>query len=222
MGVRLHTGGRTRRWLGEQLGGDERLGDRVWRRCLHLGGLLVLLLYVLPRGFFVVLPTDVALVIALGGVLALEALRQGFGLELPTIRPHEQRRIASFAYFAVGLSVAVLVFPRTAAVAAVVGASLIDPAVGELRELGWTPRRAALAGWAGYVAFAAPWLDLSTPWGPLVATAAALASGGILIAVEGPLSRLRVDDDLAMPVLTGLALAVPLWIAAGGVALPAV
>ncbi len=221
MARRLHTGGKTRAWLGRRFGGDERLGDRIWRRCLHLGGVVVLIVYVVPRDFFVVLPTEGVLLLALAAVLVLEFLRRRAGVELPTIRPHEEHRVASYAYFAVGLSLAVLIFPKPVAVAAVLGAVLVDPLMGELRAAGLARPSVTLAGVGAYVAVVVPTLLLLGAWPLEFALAAGIALGLVGALVEGPASVLPIDDDLAMPLLPGLVAAAPYWIATGAIHLPA-
>lgn len=211
--IRLHRGGRWRSWLGRRLGGDAALGDRAWRRCLHFAGASVLLYYLLPPGAFLVVPTTTVLLAALAAVLVLEALRLAAGLELPTIRPYERRRLASYAYYAVGLTLAVLLFPRPIAVAVVLGTALVDPLIGELRLSGrWRPLYPALpvAVWAG-LGFAA--FLLVGAWTIPAAAIAALAGAGLAVAAERP-RMAGIDDDLVMTLvpalaLTGLLLVVP-------------
>ncbi|HEV2166748.1 MAG TPA: hypothetical protein VGS23_07245, partial [Thermoplasmata archaeon] len=139
--MRLHREGRLRGWLGRRFGGDAELGERIWRRCLHVLGAGVLVYYIVPPGFFRVVPNPVALLLALLMVLLLDALRLRGHVELPTIRPFERSRLASFAYFAIGLVLAVLLFPEAIAVAVVLGTALVDPLIGELR-LSESARRA--------------------------------------------------------------------------------
>lgn len=221
MELRLHTGGRTRGWLGRQFGGDERLGDRIWRRVLHLAGGVVLLVYVLPKGFFVVLPTDEVLLLALAAVLGMEAVRRAGRLQLPTLRPHELGRTASYAYFAVGLTVTVELFPRYVAVPVVLGAVLVDPLLGELRLRPVAHATALAVGWAVYVALAAPFLVLEGPWAPAVAVGLAVGAGALAVASEGPRTWIPLDDDAAMLLVPGIALALAAWAVAGFGPVPA-
>jgi len=137
--LRLHRHGQFRRWLGHALGGDEELGDRAWRRILHLFGALVLVYYAVPNNFFVVAPKADILLAALGVMFVLEALRHAVGLELPTIRPYETHRIASFVFFALALVLAVLLFPLPIAAAVVLGTAIVDPVAGELRRQSNSP-----------------------------------------------------------------------------------
>lgn len=203
--LRLHRGGRLRRWIGIRLGGDEALGDRVWRRVLHLVGAAVLLYYLLPSGFFLVAPTKVVLIAALVAVLGLEALRHVARVELPTIRPYERGRVASFAFYAVALVVAVLLFPRPIAVVVVLGTALVDPLIGELRLRSWGP--SARFAWPvlAYAMIGAAALKGVGGWTWGGSVLAAGLTGVVAVIVERP--RLRgVDDDLAMTIVPGIVL----------------
>ncbi|MCI4373285.1 MAG: hypothetical protein L3K02_06560, partial [Thermoplasmata archaeon] len=194
MTLRLHRRGRFRAWLGMRLGGDVELGDRVWRRVLHGLCAAVLLYYLIPDGFFIVAPKEEVLIAALALVLGLEALRHLAGLELPTIRPYEQRRVASFAFFAVAIVLAVLLFPVPIAAAVVLGTALVDPLAGEMRVAEF--RRAALWGVpiVAYAGLAFAGLALVGRWPVLDSLGLAVLAAPIAVAVERPKSR-WVDDD---------------------------
>lgn len=205
MALRLHRDGRFRRWLGARFGGDEVLGDRLWRRALHGVGAAVLLYYPLPTDFFVVLPKEEVLLLALGVVLLLEVLRHAVGLELPTIRPYEAGRVASFVFYAVALAGVVLVFPAPVAAATVLGTALVDPLAGELRESRRFRRGYPVVPLVAYFGLAYVGLALVGGWpaGPSLGLAALAAP--IAIAVEWPKIP-WVDDDLAMTFVPALAL----------------
>ena len=152
------------------------------------------------------------LVLALVVVLVLEAFRIRGDLELPTIRPFERGRLASFAYFALALVAAVLFFPEAIAVAVVLGAALIDPLIGELRIApGWRsayPTAPVLA----YALIAALALLVVGAWSWPASVLAAVGAAALAIGVE----RLRyrhLDDDLTMTLVPGIALSalVVLW-----------
>jgi hypothetical protein len=212
MHVRLHRGGRWRTWLGARFGGGPELGDRIWRRILHFVGAAVLVYYLIPPRFFLVVTKEEALLLALAAVLVMEGLRLAAGLELPTIRPWERRRVASFAYFAVALVVAVLLFPRPIAVAVVLGTAFVDPLIGELRlrpGLGaatlWGAPFAAL----GAIVVGALLLVGNWSIGPaLVAAAVAAAIGTVVERPKLP----YYDDDLAMVLAPGIALTLWVWL----------
>ncbi|HYK93147.1 MAG TPA: hypothetical protein VEY07_03790 [Thermoplasmata archaeon] len=202
---RLHRGGRFRDWLGRRAGGDRATGDRLLRRVFHLAGVVVLAYYLLPPRFFVVLPTETVLVLALIAVLGVEFVRLLGGIEVPTIRDYEARRVASYAWFAVALVVAVLVFPEAVAVPVVLGTALVDPLIGELRRAGGRFARAypavPIAVYAG-LAVVPLWV---AGWGPLRSGGGALIAALIAVAVERPKIS-EVDDDLAMTVLPAIVL----------------
>ena len=202
----LHRNGRFRARLGSWFGGDYELGDRIWRRCLHVFGLAVLLYYVLPPGFFLVVPNVVALLLALGAVLAMEAARLFGWMELPTLRPWEHRRVASYAFYAVALVLAVLAFPRTVAVVVVVGAALVDPLAGELRvRRTASPASLWVVPILTYTVLAALLFVGVGGWRAAPALIAALGTGALATAVERPKFR-GYDDDFAMILAPGLAL----------------
>jgi hypothetical protein len=211
--AKLHRGGRTRAWIGRLLGGDETLGDRVWRRALHLAGAAVLLVYVLPSNTFGPIPVRVVLVAALLGVLLLEVLRRRAGWELPTIRPHEHARIASFALYAIGLVLAVLLFPEPVAVAVVLGAALVDPLRGELRLRRCSAATLWFSGFVLYAALAAPTFVLLGRYDWVRAAGATLIVSIVGVEMEGPNAPIPFDDDLTMTIVPGALLTFLLWAA---------
>jgi dolichol kinase len=203
--IQFHLGGRWRRWLGARLGGDEELGERAWRRILHFLGAGVLLYDVLPPRFFIVLPTEAVLLLALAAILILEALRLLAAAELPTIREYERNRPASYAYYAVALVVVILLFPLPVAAVAVLGAAFVDPLIGELRRTPGRSRYYPAVPILVYLAFAVPALLVLGRLSWL----AALGMGAVAAAVALVVERPRVwglDDDLAMTLAPALVL----------------
>jgi hypothetical protein len=205
MTLRLHRQGRFRAWLGGRFGGDVELGDRIWRRVLHGLCAVVLVYYVMPENFFLVAPKWAVLLAALAAVLLLEGLRHLAGLELPTIRPYEQHRVASFAFFAIALVAAVLLFPMPVGAAVVLGTALVDPLAGELRvrdstrEVQWGVPIVAYTGLA--------WLGLAGVgrWPAIPSVGLALVAAVLAVAVERPKGK-WVDDDLLMTLVPAVAL----------------
>jgi hypothetical protein len=201
--LRLHRGGRFRAWLGLRLGGDAALGDRMLRRLLHGAGAFVLVYYLLPVRFFVVVSTEEVLLLGLAVILVLEALRLAVDLELPTVRPYESRRVASYVFYAVALVVAILLFPEPIAVAVVLGTALVDPVIGELRRApGWARAYPAMP-LILYAALALLAFALTRPWGALESVVLAATAAVVAVAVERP-KLPWIDDDLAMTILPGL------------------
>jgi hypothetical protein len=203
--LRLHRGGGFRRRLAAVLGREESAGDEIWRRMVHAAGAFVLVYFVVPSGFFVVVSKEVVLLVALAAVGGIEVLRLGFGVELPTIRGYEARRPASFVFYAVGLVVAVLLFPEPIAVAVVLGTAFVDPLAGELRSSARWRRFQPALPLVVYFALAATALAVVGPWPwPDAVGLGALAS---VVGVAVERWRFRwLDDDLTMTVVPALVL----------------
>lgn len=205
MDLKLHRGGRFRRWLGVRLGGDFALGDRIWRRVLHGLGAAALVYYAIPSGFFVIAPKVWVLVAALVAVLFLELLRHLAGLELPTIRAYEERRVGSFALFGIAIVAAIVLFPEPIAAAVILGGALVDPLAGEIRG---SRAHRGLSPWvplAVYGGLAFTGLSILGGWPVLPSFGLAAGAAFLAIAVEGP--RIRwMDDDLAMMFVPAVAL----------------
>jgi hypothetical protein len=205
MGYRLHRGGKFRRWLGERLGGDFDLGDRVWRRTLHVLGAIALVYYALPTNFFVIAPKEYILLAALAAVLVVEGLRHAIGLELPTIRPYEEGRVGSFAIFGAAIVVAILLFPLPIACAVVLGTAVVDPIAGELRRDSRYRKVDAAVPFGAYSALAFTGLAILGTWPVLPSVGLALLAGAIAVAVERP-KVWWIDDDLVMTLVPAVAL----------------
>jgi hypothetical protein len=203
--VRLHTGGRFRRWLGARFGGGLEVGDRIHRRLLHALGAFALLYLIVPARILVVVPNDVILLVALESIFVVEYLRHVRNWELPTIRSYEEGRIASYVFYATALTAALLFFPRPVAAAVVIGTALVDPLLGELR-LRWSqPAASLLPGFAIYASLAGLAFAVFGGWGGVVLVGFALLAAAIAVSVEWPTWG-SVDDDLAMTLVPGAVL----------------
>lgn len=213
--LRLHGSGEFRRRLAVAFGRPEAEGDVVWRRLVHGSGAFVLVYFVVPNDFFVVVPKEVVLLLALALACALEALRLRARLELPAIRGYELDRPASFVFYAVALVLAVLVFPEGIAAAVVLGTAFVDPLAGELRSDRRFARWTVAAPLAAYLLLATTALDLVGRWPLAWAVGLGLAAAVAAVGVER--WRFRwLDDDLTMTVVP----AVLLYAAALGLGLP--
>ncbi|MCI4326188.1 MAG: hypothetical protein L3K16_00910 [Thermoplasmata archaeon] len=212
--MRLHRGGRTRTWLGARFGGGYELGDRLYRRLLHCLGALAVLYLILPSGFFVVVPTEVVLLAALEMILVLEFLRHVRGWEMPTIRPYEKDRIASYAWYGIALTAALLLFPRPVAAAVIVGTALVDPLLGELRLRAATPVGSLAPGIGIYAVVAAAAFMIFGGWRGLPVVEFAILAAVLAVLVEWPTWG-TVDDDLAMTLVPGAVLTAILLVRPG-------
>lgn len=212
--MRLHRGGRTRTWLGARFGGGYELGDRLYRRLLHCLGAVAVLYLILPSGFFVVVPTEVVLLAALEMILVLEFLRHVRGWEMPTIRPYEKDRIASYAWYGIALTAALLLFPRPVAAAVIVGTALVDPLLGELRLRAATPAGSLAPGIGIYAVVAAAAFMIFGGWRGLPVVGFAILAAVLAVLVEWPTWG-TVDDDLAMTLVPGAVLTAILLVRPG-------
>jgi hypothetical protein len=203
--VRLHTGGRLRSWLGARFGGDYELGDRVWRRVLHCFGAFALLYLIAPPRFFVVASNEVVLLVALEMILVVEYLRHVRHWELPTIRPYEEGRIASYVFYATALTGALLLFPRPVAAAVIVGTAFVDPLLGELRIRSASPWYSMVPGVVAYALLAGAAFAIFGGWRGAPLVAFAVLAAVVAVVVEAPAWR-SVDDDLAMTMIPGVVL----------------
>jgi hypothetical protein len=195
--TRLHTGGTLRRWLGARFGRDEAYGDRVWRRILHASGAFVLIYYPFPDPFLGIVPKLGLLLAALGTLFALEFLRHAAALEIPALREYERGRPASFVFYGIALVAAVVFLPLPIGSAVVLGTSLVDPLIGELRA---SPRwRRSYPGLPYAAWFGLGVLGLAGFGGWPLPDAIGLAAiaGAAAIAVERPKIP-WMDDDLLM------------------------
>jgi len=218
MGPRLPGEERFRRWLAASLGADEQARDRLRRRIAHGSGAFVLVYFVLPDDFFVVISKEVALLLALAAAFVLEGLRLGARVQLPTIRGYEADRPASFLFYSVALVIAVLLFPTAIAAAVVLGTAFVDPVAGELRARSQPPALQWSVPAALYAVLATVALAGVGRWPVLTALALGAAAAVVAVAVER--WRFRwLDDDLTMTVVPAvmlyalgvLALGLPGW-----------
>jgi hypothetical protein len=205
--VRLHTGGRFRRWLGARFEGGFEVGDRVHRRLLHTLGAFALLYLLVPPRLLVVVPNDVILLVALELIFVVEYLRHVRHWELPTIRPYEEGRIASYVFYATALTAALLFFPRPVAAAVVLGTALVDPLLGELRLRSPSPLASLLPGIAVYAVLAGVAFAVFGGWRGVALVALGVLAAVVAVLVEWPTWR-TVDDDLAMTLVPGVVLTV--------------
>ncbi len=195
---------RFRRWLGSRFGLDEAGGDRIARRITHGAGALLLIYFVLPEEFFLVLPKWEVLLVALAAVWAIEGVRLAFRFDLPMLRPYEERRVASYAFYAIALVGAVLLFPEPIAASVILGTALVDPVAGELRRAG-ARRLYPGVPFVMYTVLALVGLAVLGAWP--IAPALALAGIAAVVALAAEYPKIPwFDDDLSMTFAPAIAL----------------
>jgi glycerol-3-phosphate acyltransferase PlsY len=187
---------------------------KTGRRLFHMAGgsFFPLLALFLPR------PTLLAL---LAGATALALLVEGVRLRyaplqrligrLVAVKEKEATGISAASYLLLGALAAFLIFPVEIAVAAVLFAAVADPVASVVGEH-WGRRRVGAKSVEGSLAFLAAALVVGlvlagTGRGPGVVVAAA----GGLAAATAELLPLPVDDNLAVPLLSGGIMTLVAW-----------
>jgi dolichol kinase len=175
---------------------------RLFRRGFHALSSLFVLYYWLPEYIEPLQLTRnqvAALGIAL--ILAFEAYRIHRGWVFFGLRDYEKRWIAGYFWGASGYVLALVFFEPRFAMLTILGTTLVDPVIGEVRATG-RKRWASAAGFVGWCAVALACIfaaGLATPL-PFVPLAAALA-----VAAESVKTR-WVDDNLLMNIVPLLCL----------------
>jgi dolichol kinase len=179
-------------------------GLQPWRRLFHAtnGTVLVLALRFLP------VPTSLALLL-LGTLLAVLILADALRLARPTLNllffqtflrlasPREEKGIASSTWYVLGALLALILYPRSAALAGILTLALADPAA-SLAGRKWGRRKLGAGSLEGSLVFflvASVVLSLFVPWP--VAVASALGTS-VVEALPWP-----VDDNLSVPLAAG-------------------
>jgi hypothetical protein len=140
-----------------------------------------------------------------GGVavmLVLEALRLGRRRIVFPMREYERRRLGGHAWLVLGCALAVVFFEQRVAMLTVLGTTLVDPLIGELRGRGHA-RAAPFVGLVAWVGQAVAWVllvPLDTPW-LLIPVGAAVAVAAE--AVDVP----HIDDNFMMNIAPLVAMA---------------
>jgi hypothetical protein len=106
---------------------------RLFRRLFHLTGAFYLVYYILPEelipGFFKIYGVIILIAVALiVEVIRLKSKKIVYGM-----RKYEKGQISAYAWFAMGLGLALLFFPMIFVVPVVIGMAAIDPLIGEIR-----------------------------------------------------------------------------------------
>jgi hypothetical protein len=105
----------------------------LFRRLFHLTGSLYLVYYLLPNellpGFF----KWYGVVILVAVALIIEAIRIKTGKLVFGMRKYESKQISAYAWFAMGLGIALLFFDMIFVIPVVIGMATIDPVIGEIR-----------------------------------------------------------------------------------------
>ncbi len=180
--------------------------DVMVRRCAHLSVALAPVYYLIPEELpLTEAPREVLLFFFLSGVVLFDNFRLRRRIALTGLRPHECDSVASFVWAALGITIALWLFPMWIAIAVVVGMAVVDPLAGELRTARASPALSLSVPIAVYFGISAAALLLSGEFDTLVAIG--LSAIGAILAVGAEAADIRcVDDDLLMIVVPGFAL----------------
>jgi dolichol kinase len=182
-------------------------GPQPWRRIFHAlnGVLIVLAMEVLP------VPTSLALVLlgaSVVGLVAVDLIRLRsprlnelfFTAFRPLVSPREAHAIASSTWYASGMFLTLGLFPRDAAISAILVLSLADPAASWAgRRWGRIPFRGGSL--EGTLVFAAVAFAVLAPRHALLVAAAAAIVAALAERFGWPL-----DDNVSVPLAAGAAL----------------
>lgn len=140
-------------------------------------------------------------VLGLAVLAAFESYRLHSGWQFLGLRDYEQKRIAGYFWGASGYVAALLFFDQRFAMITILGTTLADPVLGELRNTRFKlgAPAAGFAVWCAVAAVCILAVPLSTPW-PLVPLGAGLA-----VAAEYA-KQPYIDDNFLMNIVPLLAL----------------
>lgn len=114
------------------------LGGHILRRSIHVSMAALPLLYYQYGVIFASrlgFSSRVLLLVLLLGLCALEGMRLWFGVICIGQRPYETKRVSSFTFGAFGIIVVLLCTQQMYAIPIIFSCALVDPLMGELREL---------------------------------------------------------------------------------------
>ncbi|MCI0497388.1 MAG: hypothetical protein L0Z54_03730 [Thermoplasmata archaeon] len=169
--------------------------DEVYlRRASHTVGACAVLYYALPESIYGV-PRWTVPMIAVMLSTAGESFRLRRGALVPGLRDHERGRVASYYQFGLSMVLLVLLFPQAIAVPCLLVAALVDPLLGEMRGRRGSCSAAMLLCVAIFIAAG----YRAEHW-------ALIAAGSVAAVALEMTSRPPLDDDVTVPIGTGLLL----------------
>jgi dolichol kinase len=164
------------------------------RRGFHMLSSLFVVYYWLPPYLDpVALTRDQVALLGLFVLTSFEAYRIHRGWLFFGLRDYEKRRVAGYYWGAFGYVIALLLFPQRFAMITILGTTLTDPVLGELRKRGRkrTALAAGLAVWTAIALSLVALVPLPTPV-LLVPVGAALAVAAEWVKVP------HLDDNFLM------------------------
>jgi hypothetical protein len=175
---------------------------RLFRRGFHaLTSLFVIYWWFPERVVELDLTRDQIALIGLALLACFEAYRIHKGWIFFGLRDYEAKRPAGYFWGATGYVLALLLFEERFAMITILGTTLVDPILGELRTSPWKKwgPPVGFGAWCAVAATCVVVVPLATPWA-LIPVGAALA-----VAAERP-RQSYIDDNFVMNVVPLLCL----------------
>jgi hypothetical protein len=110
------------------------ISSHLFRRIFHMTAAIYLIYYLLPNVLLPGFYKWYGVLGIVGGTLVVEIIRLRRSKVLFGLREYEKTRISAFAWFALGMGVALLLFEMEFVVPVVIGMAFIDPLIGEIRR----------------------------------------------------------------------------------------
>lgn len=173
------------------------------RRALHVAVSLAVLYYWFPERVVEIGRSKQEIAVAGVAALAvLEAIRLRRKAIVFPMREYERGQLAGHFWLVLGCLVALLFFPQRFAMIAILGTTLVDPLIGELRARESIRKHAEAAGFVAWCAVAVACILAVPLAAPLV-----LVPLGAALAVLAEAKKIkRIDDNFLMTVVPALGL----------------
>lgn len=170
----------------------------LFRRIFHMTAPIYLVYYLLPDVISGI-SKQLVLMIVFFSIIAFEAVRISRGMVFFGLKEYERKHISAFAWSALGMTLALLLFPMHLAVVGFLGLAFIDPLIGEIfrTKNHWLHPNVPLFA---YFAIAFAYLSLVAWYPPHVAATIAAVGSVVAIVSEYPQLRWVNDDFLIMMV----------------------
>ncbi|UCE37827.1 MAG: hypothetical protein JSW00_00860 [Thermoplasmata archaeon] len=106
----------------------------LFRRVFHMTAAGYLVYYLLPDELIPGFYKWHGVLIIMISALIVEGVRLKYGKLFFGLREYEKKRISAFAWFSIGMCIALLFFEMIFVVPVVIGMAVIDPLIGEVRQ----------------------------------------------------------------------------------------
>ncbi|UCG70102.1 MAG: hypothetical protein JSV09_03555 [Thermoplasmata archaeon] len=108
--------------------------QEIFRRIFHMTAVVYLVYYILPEELLPGFYKWYGVLIVILFALSVEGVRLKTGKIFFGLRKYEKRQISAFAWFAIGMGCALLLFKMEYVVPVVIGMAFTDPLIGEIKR----------------------------------------------------------------------------------------